>query len=107
MKHIVARTLLGTIACVASAASLHAQGKPVFPAGVPVVQVPFADDHLNFQKLGSMHLNLSMNGGESHGFQIDTGSVGIMVGADEIPNFDGKGEPGEITYSSSGVHLIG
>lgn len=88
-------------------ASIYGQGKPVFPKEVPVVQVPFADSDLNFQHLGSIHLNLSMNGGEPHGFQIDTGSVGIMVGADEIPGFDGKGEPGEITYSSSGVHLTG
>jgi hypothetical protein len=107
MKHLVVSMLLSMAACSVGVVAVKAQGKPVFPAGVPVVQVPFADDNLNFQKLGSLHMNLSMNGGEPHGFQIDTGSVGIMVGADEIPHFDGKGEPGEITYSSSGVHLMG
>ena len=29
------------------------------------------------------------------------------MGAVSIPNFDGKGEPGELTYSSSGVHEKG
>ncbi|MDE1163153.1 MAG: hypothetical protein PW792_14615 [Acidobacteriaceae bacterium] len=81
--------------------------KPIFPAGTPVVNVPFADDNLNFQKLGSLHMRLSFNGGPDKRFQVDTGSTGIMVPASMIPNYQGKGEPGEITYSSSGVHLTG
>lgn len=92
---------------MASQAQSKPAEKPVFPSGVPVIQVPFADDNLSFQHLNSIHLNLSFNGGPASRFQVDTGSVGIMVGADEIPGFDGKGEPGEITYSSSGVHLTG
>ncbi|MFT3971932.1 MAG: hypothetical protein QM699_00170 [Amaricoccus sp.] len=69
--------------------------------------MPYADNALNFQRLGSLHMRLAFNGGADSGFQIDTGSVGIMVSADEIPGYTGKGEPGEITYSSSGVHLTG
>lgn len=107
MKRMDVCALLAAAVCGLGAVGVQAQGKPVFPAGTPVVQVPFGNERLSFQKLGTLYMNLSMNGGEAHNFVIDTGSVGIMVGADEIPNFDGKGEPGEITYSSSGVHLMG
>lgn len=98
-----------TMACAAAqaGAQVKAADKPVFPAGVPVVNVPFNDNNLNFQKLGSIHMRLSFNGGPDKGFQVDTGSTGIMVPVSMIPNYEGKGEPGEITYSSSGVHLIG
>ncbi|MFC6645601.1 hypothetical protein ACFQBQ_08400 [Granulicella cerasi] len=99
------------LAAVGTGAISHAQAKapvkPTFPAGVPAVTVPYSDDALNFQHLGSIHMRLSFNGGESSTFQIDTGSTGIMVSADEIPGYTGKGEPGEITYSSSGIRLSG
>lgn len=79
---------------------------PTFDVNAPVVMVPYSGE-VDFGDLRSLHVRLTLNGGEPHGFDVDTGSVGIMVAASEIPGFDGKGEPGEITYTSSGVHLAG
>jgi hypothetical protein len=90
--------------------SAFAQGKaadvPTFPHGTEVVTVPYSHP-VDFGHLNSLHVRMSLNGSAPQSFDVDTGSVGIVVGAVSIPNFDGKGEPGELTYSSSGVHEKG
>ena len=68
--------------------------------------VPYARS-VDFQHLDSLTVSMSLNGGDPQAFQVDTGSTGIVVGASFIKNFDGKGEPGELTYSSSGVREEG
>jgi len=79
---------------------------PTFPQGTEVVTVPYTRP-VDFNHLNSLHVRISINGSEPQSFEVDTGSVGIVVGAVSIPNFDGKGTPGELTYSSSGVHEKG
>lgn len=94
-------------AILAGAMATAQQAAPVYTSGAPVVKVPYARpvdfDHIR----GLLFVRLSINGSEPHDFNLDTGSVGILLPADEIPHFDGKGEPASITYSSSGVHLEG
>src|SRR5262249_1558598 len=48
-------------------------------------------------------------GERSYGAVMDTGSTGVVVSADKIPNIDGLQSlgPGELTYSSSGRIMIG
>ena len=48
-------------------------------------------------------------GGRSYGAVMDTGSTGIVVSADKIPNVTNLQSlgPGELTYSSSGRIMIG
>src|SRR5260370_590867 len=48
-------------------------------------------------------------GGRSYAVVMDTGSTGIVVSADKIPNIDGLQTqgPGRLTYSSSGSIMIG
>jgi hypothetical protein len=48
-------------------------------------------------------------GGRSYGAVMDTGSTGVVVSADKIPNIAGLPSlgPGELTYSSSGRIMIG
>lgn len=62
---------------------------------------------VDFDKLASMSVRVSLNGGPPLRLQIDTGSVGVVVGAADVPNIDPNGRPGSITYSSSGVELDG
>ena len=69
--------------------------------------LPFAGKPVDFNDLRGMNVRMSINGSPPRLFQVDTGSVGIMVGADLVPNFDPAGAPGSITYSSSGVELDG
>jgi hypothetical protein len=54
-----------------------------------------------------IHVHASINGGPVGSFDVDTGSVGIVVSADDVPNIDPNGEKGSITYSSSGIELDG
>lgn len=80
---------------------------PIYSKVAPVVTIPYSR-HVDFDHIRNLlGVRLSINGGEPHNFTLDTGSVGIMVAATDIPNFDGKGEPASLTYSSSGVHLEG
>ena len=48
-------------------------------------------------------------GTRSYGVVMDTGSTGVVVSADKIPNIDGLQSlgPGKLTYSSSGRIMIG
>ena len=48
-------------------------------------------------------------GGRSYGVVMDTGSVGVVVSANKIPNFHSLQSlgPGQLTYSSSGRIMIG
>lgn len=103
---------MGTGVCagavLAGTMALAQQAAPVYASGAPVVKIPYSRqvdfDHIRNTLL---YVKLSINGGEAHSFNLDTGSVGILLPAEEIPNFDGKGEPASITYLSSGVHLEG
>jgi len=54
-----------------------------------------------------IHVRASINGGPVGSFDVDTGSVGIVISADDVPNIDPNGEKGQITYSSSGIELDG
>jgi hypothetical protein len=69
--------------------------------------VPFTRQ-LDFDKpLNGMHVRVSLDGGPPTTFQVDTGSVGIIVGADEVPHVAPDAPEGSITYSSSGISLVG
>jgi len=54
------------------------------------------------------HLRISF-GGRGYGVVMDTGSTGVVVSADKIPNIDGLQSlgPGKLTYSSSGRIMTG
>ena len=62
---------------------------------------------VDFDHLQSLSVWASLNGGPPMRFQIDTGSTGVIVGADEVPNVDPNGPAGSITYTSSGIELDG
>jgi hypothetical protein len=68
--------------------------------------VPFSNK-VNFKHLLGMHVRASLNGGAPTTFLVDTGSVGIIVSADEIPSIDPKALAGSMVYSSSGIELDG
>ena len=53
------------------------------------------------------YVRASLNGGPPTRFQVDTGSVGVIVGADEVPNIEPNAPPGSILYTSSGIELKG
>jgi hypothetical protein len=71
-------------------------------------RVPFANTKpVDFEHLQSLSVRVTLNGGPPVKLQVDTGSAGVIVGADDVPNIDPNAPAGSITYSSSGVELIG
>jgi hypothetical protein len=54
------------------------------------------------------HLRISL-GGRSYGVVMDTGSTGVVVSADKIPDIERLPSlgPGKLTYSSSGRIMVG
>jgi hypothetical protein len=79
---------------------------PDLSASKSSYHVPFARP-VDFDKLEGMRVRVCLNGGPPTTFLVDTGSVGVIVAASEVPNIDPKAPPGSITYSSSGITLEG
>lgn len=83
-----------------------ANPEPSFSGGKGSYTVPFARP-VDFRRLGGLSIRASLNGGKPTSFLVDTGSVGIIVSADEVPNIDPNAPTGSIKYSSSGLELDG
>jgi hypothetical protein len=62
---------------------------------------------VDFNRLQSLGVRVSINGAPPIRLQIDTGSTGVVVGASDVPNIEPNSPPGSITYSSSGVQVRG
>ncbi|MCV6967175.1 hypothetical protein H7J50_25735 [Mycobacterium intermedium] len=55
----------------------------------------------------TLKIQASVNGGKVSSYTVDTGSVGLVVPASEVPNIPPGSPPGSLTYSSSGLKLTG
>lgn len=55
----------------------------------------------------TLRVEASVNGGAVSPFTVDTGSVGVVVPAAEVPNIPPDATAGSLTYSSSGLELTG
>lgn len=104
--------LLGSSAVVAAAEknqiSATAPTPPDYSSYKQSYHVPFGNTKpVDFENLKSMSVRASLNGGPPMRFQIDTGSTGVIVGASDVPNIEPNSPAGSITYSSSGVELLG
>ncbi|MDE1155073.1 MAG: hypothetical protein PW735_05005 [Acidobacteriaceae bacterium] len=62
----------------------------------------------NFSNLTStLKVHAQVNGGDTESYTVDTGSVGFIVPASQVPNIPSGSPTGSITYSSSGLRLDG
>jgi hypothetical protein len=55
----------------------------------------------------TLKVRASVNGGTVSSYTVDTGSVGMVVPASEVPNIPAGSPSGHLTYSSSGLKLTG
>jgi hypothetical protein len=55
----------------------------------------------------TLKVRASVNGGAVSSYTVDTGSVGMVVPASEVPNIPAGSPSGTLTYSSSGLNLTG
>ncbi len=99
------------VACGAAAPAEPPAPSPVVPppdysAFNQSIRVPFSNK-VDFDRLASMDVRVSINGGPALSVEVDTGSVGLIVGANQVPGIDRNAPPGHMNYSSSGVELDG
>ena len=105
--------LLALLGCSSNVVTTGTTNNPVPPSTnvyaaysqsftVPYVGSP------NFSNLTStLKVNLRLGGGVEEAFTIDTGSVGMVAPAADVPNIPANSPAGSLTYSSSGLKLIG
>jgi len=80
---------------------------PDYSAFTASYLLPFAG-RADFAHLDeTLKVRAQINGGPIGRFTVDTGSIGIVIGADDVPNLDPNAKPGMIRYSSSGLELHG
>ena len=71
-------------------------------------RVPFGNTKpVDFAHLLTMLIRVSINGGPPMRMQVDTGSTGVIAGADDVPDIAPDAPAGSINYVSSGVELKG
>lgn len=81
---------------------------PDYSAFTQSYRVPFANRQpVDFDKLQTMLVRVSINGGPVMFMQVDTGSTGVIAGAGDVPDIAPDAPAGSINYSSSGVELKG
>jgi hypothetical protein len=86
-----------------------AAGSPRYDEYDHGVYLPYIDAPGPYEDITALpRLRISF-GGRSYGAVMDTGSTGVVVSADKIPNIDRLQSlgPGRLTYSSSGRIMIG
>jgi hypothetical protein len=98
--------LVGLIGVVGFCRSVDADSGPDFSGFTRSWHVPFSRP-VDFGDLKGLHIRVSVDGGKPITMQVDTGSVGVILGAGDVPNIDPKAPAGSIAYSSSGVELDG
>lgn len=113
---LASRALAGVAACVVAGVVRVSPGNPgssptpapAFPDTNACYHLPFANTKpVDFEHLQSLSVRISVNGGPPIRVQVDTGSTGVVLGVDDVPNADSNGPAGSITYSSSGIELLG
>ncbi len=101
---ISAACLGGALLCAAAAGTEDTP--PTYAAYKQSYAVPFARP-VDLHHLTSLGVRASLNGGPATRFQVDTGSVGIVVSASEVPHIAPDAPAGSIKYSSSGLEMDG
>ena len=96
---LLALGLTGLLSSVAVYAQ-RSSDRPDYPAPAYSITIPF-DESPDFHHLDkTLQMLTSINGGPAHDFTIDTGSVGVVVPASEVPGVDPHAPPGEIGRAS-------
>ena len=70
-------------------------------------QVPWVGSPEFSNLTSTLKIHAKINGGTTASYTVDTGSVGVIVPASEVPNIPAGSPAGSITYTSSGLKLTG
>jgi len=98
--------ILAALAIAGSSASRVGMAVPNCSSGTESVRFDMSDTARNFRS--GWHLTVSIAGGKCRGVQIDTGSIGFVVGRNAIgPRAVGPLAAGQQEYTSNGLILLG
>jgi hypothetical protein len=109
------RVVLAMVLCLLSGCSSETvrvpsstgSGEKMYGAYTQSYTVPWVDspDFSNLRR--TLKVKASVNGGTVGSYTVDTGSVGTVVPASEVPDIPDGALSGSLTYSSSGLKLTG
>jgi hypothetical protein len=111
MVLVLSLPVVGMVMGCGSSSTTNTSGTPTqtgpYAGFVQSYTVPYVGTP-NFANLTSLlQVQARVNGGTIENFTIDTGSVGVVVPASEVPNIPANSPSGSITYSSSGLQMNG
>jgi len=79
----------------------------LYTAYTQAYQIPYTNSPTFGNLTSTLQINATVGGGSEHAFTIDTGSVGVVLPATDIPTIPPNSPSGTLTYSSSGLQLTG
>jgi len=82
-------------------------GEKMYGAFTQSYTVPWVDSPDFSDLRHTLKVKASVNGGAVASYTVDTGSVGLVVPASEVPGIPDGAQTGSLTYSSSGLRLTG
>src|SRR5690348_1732540 len=99
--------LTGCSSLPGRAPSITGSGEQMYGTYTQSYTVPWVDspDFANLHR--TLKVKASVNGGTVASYTVDTGSVGMVVPASEVPHIPDGAPAGSLTYSSSGLKLTG
>ena len=104
---IVFCLLAGCSSGAGRAPTATSDGPGSYAAYTQSYTVPWVDSPEFSNLRHTLKVKASVNGGTVSSYTVDTGSVGLVVPAAEIPNIPAGAPSGSLTYSSSGLKLTG
>jgi hypothetical protein len=107
--------ILGPVLCLLAGCSSAPGAAPSTISGTPATYRAYTQSYTvpwvgapDFSHLRrTLKVKASVNGGAVSSYTVDTGSVGMVVPASEVPNIPAGSPSGQLTYSSSGLKLTG
>jgi hypothetical protein len=106
-RNVPLRAFAGLVAFAFATGAVAQTAPPTYSGFQQSILLPYAHktdwDHLD----KTLEVQASVNGGPVGAFTVDTGSVGMIVSAHDVPHIDPNAPEGSIYYNSSGVELHG
>jgi hypothetical protein len=106
-----ALSVLFLCGCSSATPAATVSGTPVTPTQYSTYTQSFTIPWVgspDFTNLTStLQVSAQVNGGATKFFTVDTGSVGVVLPASDVPNIPANSPAGSLTYTSSGLELIG
>lgn len=99
--------LSGCSSSTPNSTSTLADNADRYAAYTETYTIPYTNSPDFTNLTSTLKVQAQVNGGTVGTYTVDTGSVGVIVPASEVPNIPANAPAGSLTYSSSGLKLTG